>query len=86
MSCISASYLGTLSGFTDRRLFILPELSNSVSLPAKPGDYLFYLETAKELRKRIQRLGICYDMVVMDDWDIFLSVFGKENQVGVQRV
>jgi IS1 family transposase len=32
-------------------------------------------------RKRIQGLGISYDMVATDDWDSFLSAFGEDKQV-----
>jgi IS1 family transposase len=39
------------------------------------------LKRAKKLRKRIQGLGISYDMVATDDWDSFLSAFGEDKQV-----
>jgi hypothetical protein len=37
MSCISASYLGTLSWFTDRRLFYTPEIVKLLGSPGKAG-------------------------------------------------
>jgi IS1 family transposase len=39
------------------------------------------LRTAKKLRKRIQGLGISYDLVATDNGDSFLSAFKEDNQV-----
>jgi IS1 family transposase len=40
------------------------------------------LRTANKLRKRIQGLGISYDLVVTDNGDSFLAAFEEDNQVG----
>jgi hypothetical protein len=43
MSCISASYLGTLSWFTDRRLFYTPAKVKPFESPGKAGGLLILI-------------------------------------------
>jgi IS1 family transposase len=40
------------------------------------------LRTAQKQRKRIQGLGISYDMIATDEWDRFLSAFREDNREG----
>jgi IS1 family transposase len=49
------------------------------------------IKTARKLRKRIQQLGISYDMIGMDNRDSFLATFredrhlvGKKHPVGIE--
>jgi hypothetical protein len=41
MSCVFASYPGTLSRFTDRRLFFTSGIVKLCGSSGKAGDYLF---------------------------------------------
>jgi len=36
------------------------------------------LETAKNLRKRLEELGVSYDRIACDEWESFLSAFGDK--------
>jgi IS1 family transposase len=41
------------------------------------------IKTAQKLREQIKELGISYDWIATDNWESFLSVFGKEkHEVG----
>jgi IS1 family transposase/transposase-like protein len=49
------------------------------------------LRTAKELRRRLKRLGITYDYAAIDNWESFVTAFaedeelvGKEYTVGIE--
>jgi IS1 family transposase/transposase-like protein len=43
------------------------------------------LKTAKKLKKRLKRLGISYDLIACDEWDSFLTVFGREAELRGKR-
>jgi IS1 family transposase len=50
------------------------------------------IKAAEKLKERIKELGISYDLIAMDNWGNFLSVFGegghlvgKEHTVGYRR-